>query len=162
MKTTSKMSILACAGAAAIFGCAAALPPQDLVNARTAYDRASKGPAQELDPTGMHVAKQQLDAAEASFANDGDTQETRDGAYLAIRKTQLAEAVARTMQADRAKEGVVNAMHADEKKAVASTAAELGRTKAELATQGVALKTQGAALEDEKARRQEAEKRAAA
>jgi outer membrane protein OmpA-like peptidoglycan-associated protein len=162
MNPLKTMSLVTFAGAAAILGCAAALPPQDLVNARTAYDRASKGPAQELNPADMHVAKQQLDAAEASFANDGDTQETRDGAYLAIRKTERAEVVARTMQADRAREGVVNAMHADEKKAVASTAAELGRTKAELATQGVALQAQGVALADEKARRQEAEKRAAA
>jgi outer membrane protein OmpA-like peptidoglycan-associated protein len=135
-------------------GCAAAVPPQDLVNARSAYGRASTGPAAQLNPSDMHVAKTQLDAAEAAFAKEGDTQDTRDQAYVAVRKTELAETVARTMQENQNKDGVVNAMHADQKKTVALTAAELGRTKTALAATGVAL-------QDEKARREDAERRAA-
>lgn len=135
-------------------GCAASLPPQDLVDARKAYDRASTGPAKTLNPADLHDAKQQLDTAEKAFAEDGDTQQTRDQAYLSVRATQLAVVVARTRAAENATEGVVADMHADEKLAVASTAAELERTKAELATQGAAVK-------DEKARRIDAEKRAA-
>jgi outer membrane protein OmpA-like peptidoglycan-associated protein len=80
---------------------------------------------------------------------------------LAVRKTELAESVARAKQSNEDKEGVVSAMHADEKRAVAATSAELGRSKQQLAVQNVALTAQGAALNDERARRQDAEKRAA-
>jgi len=141
-------------------GCATTLPPQDLVMARGAYDRASKGPAPVHDPANLHAAKEQLDVAEASFVENGDTQDTRDQAYLAIRKAELSEVVARTRQSNQAKDVVVSDMHADQKEAVAHTSAELGRTKAQVTTQGAALATQGAALQDEKARREDAEKRA--
>jgi outer membrane protein OmpA-like peptidoglycan-associated protein len=155
MKTIRTLCVLiASTSACAILGCAAAVPPPELVNARTAYDRASKGSAQQLDPADVHVAKEQLDAAEASFNKDGDTQDTRDLSYVALRKTELAESVARTLASNQAKNGVVDAMHADQKNVVARTAAELGRTKTQLAAQGVALQT-------ETSRRVDAEKRAA-
>ena len=146
--------LIACTGVAWIVGCAPAKPPQDLVSARTAYDRASKGPAQQHDPRDLDAARKQLDLAEASFSDDGDTQHTRDQSYLALRKTELAEVIGRTRQSDQATAGVVSDMHADEKKVVARTSAELGRTKTELAAQTVALR-------DEKSRREDAEKRAA-
>ena len=155
MKTLRNISlIMAFASAASIVGCAAAVPPPDLVNARTAYERASKGPAQQLDPADVDSAKQQLTVAEASFTKDGETPETRDQAYLALRRAELAEVRARTLQATQSKDAVVGAMHADEKKTVALTSAELGRTKAQLSATG-------AALQDETSRRQDAEKRAA-
>lgn len=162
MKTIRNISlVVAMASIPSIVGCAAAVPPQDLVNARTAYDRASRGPAPTLNPADLHTAKEQLDVAEAAFEEDGDTQNTRDQAYVAVRKTELAESVARAKQSNQAAQGVVSAMHADQKKTVAGTAAELGRTKTQIAAQGVALAAQGVALKDEKARREEAEKRAA-
>jgi outer membrane protein OmpA-like peptidoglycan-associated protein len=162
MKTIRNIGlVLAMTGIPGILGCAAAMPPQDLVNARTAYDRASKGPAPAFNPADLHTAKEQLDVAEAAFRDDGDTQNTRDQAYVAVRKTELAETVARTKQANQSAEGVVSAMHEDQKKTVARTSAELGQTKAQVAAQNVALAAQGVALKDEKARREEAEKRAA-
>lgn len=155
MNTIRNIGLLvAFTSAGGIIGCAPAMPPQDLVSARSTFDEASKGEAQQLNPAGVHAAKQQLDIAEASFANDGDTQGTRDEAYLAVRKAELAEVVARTMRANQAKEGVVDAMHADEKKTVAATSAALEQTKSQLATQGVALQS-------EKVSRADAEKRAA-
>ena len=78
-----------------------------------------------------------------------------------MRKAEFAEVIARTMQSNQTTDGVVDAMHADETKAVAATSAELGRSRTRVATQRVALEAQGAALKDEKARREEAEKRAA-
>ena len=160
MKTLRRIgALVALTSVAGIVGCAPAKPPQNLVDARTAYNRASRGPADRLAQADMHVAKKQLDVAEASFQADGDTQDTRDQSYLALRKAELAESIARTMQSGQATDSVVDAMHADQKHAVAATAAELGRRKMELATQGVALEAQGAALEDEKTRREEAEKR---
>ncbi len=153
--------LIAAAGATGLIACGTTFPPQDLVNARSAFARANNGPARQSDPADLHAAKEQLDLAEASYAKDGDTQYTRDQAYLAVRKTELAEVVGRTRQTDKEKNGVVSAMHADEKQAVARTSAELGRTRTQLATQDVALVAQGAALRDEKSRRQDAEKRAA-
>ena len=55
----------------------------------------------------MHAAKQQLDIAEASFIENGDTQDTRDQSYLAVRKAEFAEVIARTMQSNQATDGVV-------------------------------------------------------
>jgi outer membrane protein OmpA-like peptidoglycan-associated protein len=162
MKAIRSMIVLvASTSAAGLIACSVALPPQDLVNARSAYNRASAGPAQQFDPADLHTAKEQLNLAEASFTKDGDTQNTRDQAYLAVRKTELAESIARTKQANEDKDGVVNAMHAEEKQAVSATSAALGRSKAQVADQNVALNAQGAALKDEKSRRQDAEKRAA-
>lgn len=162
MRTNRSIVLLiAAASATGFLACGTALPPQDLVNARSAFARANNGPARQSDPADLHSAKEQLDLAEASYTKDGDTQYTRDQAYLAVRKTELAEVVGRTRQTDQERNGVVSAMHANEKQAVARTAAELGRTRSQLATQDVALVAQGAALNDEKARRQDAEKRAA-
>jgi outer membrane protein OmpA-like peptidoglycan-associated protein len=146
--------LIAIAGAAGIGACAAAVPPQDLVNARTAYHRASTGPAERLDPAGLNTAKAQLEVAEASFEEDGDTQGTRDQSYLAVRKSELAEVNARTMESRQATGGVLGAMHADQKATVAATAAELARSKSLVSTQGVELA-------DERSRREDAERRAA-
>src|SRR5205085_7979744 len=49
------------------FGCAAAKPPQELLDARSAYARASAGATPQLNPAELHVAKKALDQAEAAF-----------------------------------------------------------------------------------------------
>jgi outer membrane protein OmpA-like peptidoglycan-associated protein len=152
MKTTRKLGMLTFVGTFAALGCASTSPPQDLVTARSAYDQANRGPAPALDPADMHTAKEQLDAAEASFQKEGDTQHTRDQAYLATRKTQLAEVVARTQASKQAEANVVGTMHADQAQAVAHTSAELAATKSALASQNVAFVAQGAALKDAQAR----------
>ena len=162
MKTIRTLLVsIASISAIGLFACSSSLPPQDLLNARSAYDRASTGPAPQYDPADLHTAKEQLNFAEASFTKDGDTQNTRDQAYLAVRKTELAESIARAKQANEDKDGVVNTMHAEEKQAVSATSAALGRSKARVADQNAALTAQDVALKDEKSRRQDAEKRAA-
>lgn len=162
MRTFSSIShLVVLTAATGIIGCASALPPQELVNARSAYDRADSGPAAQLNPADLHSAKTQLDVAEAKFREDGNTQEARDQAYLALRKTELAEVVARTKQSKQTTEGVVDAMHADQTDAVARTSEELALKQTQVAAQGAALATQGAQLRDEKALREQAEKRAA-
>jgi outer membrane protein OmpA-like peptidoglycan-associated protein len=153
--------LVAVTATSGLVACASGIPPQDLVTARGNYERASKGPAAELDPADVHSAREQLDVAEAAFVKDGDTQSTRDQAYLAARKAEIAEVHARTIQANQNKDNVIGAMHADERKTVALTSAELAQTKGQLATQGVVLQAQAATLASEKARREDAEKRAA-
>lgn len=168
MRTHRNIAIFA-AALGVLAGCAASLPPQDLVSARSAYGRASNdGITNQANPRDMDAARKQLEVAEASFKEHGDTQGTRDQSYLALRQTELAEVVARTSRSDQATSATVDAMHADEKRTVASTAAALGRSKNEnaaqqaaIAAQNVTIATGKVALNDEKARREEAEKRAA-
>ncbi len=154
MKTIHTIGLLVAFTGVVSVGCGATMPPQDLVTARASYDRASKGPAEKYDPADLHTARESLDAAERAFTQDGDTQDTKDLAYIAARKAEFSEARARTLMAAQAKDGVVGQMHADEKRAVASTSAELGKTKEALAAQSAALVT-------ERQRREDAEKRAA-
>jgi len=153
MKTLGNIGLLALSAACGS-ACATSKPPADLVTARVEFDAASKGPAAKLNPAGIHDAKEQLALAEGSYDKNGDTQYTRDQAYLAARKAALAVVVARTLQEKQGEAGVVDAMHADQAAAVAHTSAELTRAKTQLTAQNVALT-------DEKARREEAEKRAA-
>ena len=88
---------LACFGAA----CTASIPPQELIDARAAFNRASEGPASQLNPAQLHVAQEQLALAEKTFDKEGDTYRTRDAAYVAERKAELAEAQARTTEYDQ-------------------------------------------------------------
>lgn len=168
MRTQSSIAIfgLILSGLAA---CAASLPPQDLLSARSAYERAKgDGMTAQVNPSDLDAAHKQLEVAETAFREDGDTQHARDQAYLALRRTEYAEVIARTRRTDQATGATVDAMHADEKKTVAGTAAALARSKAALATQeganaqqNVAIAAGKVALKDEKTRREEAEKRAA-
>lgn len=128
-------------------GCASTITPPELASARTAYQRAAAGPAGSLNPTDLHVAKESLDTAEASFTEDGNTQVTRDLGYTAMRRSETAESRARTMQAMMDSKQVVDQMHE-------STATQLAQTKGALSATGQALQT-------ETERRQAAEKRAA-
>jgi outer membrane protein OmpA-like peptidoglycan-associated protein len=75
--------------------CATTQPiPRELVDARDAYNRAVAGPGAELAPAQLHTAKQSLDRAEKSFEEEPEAVETRDLAYIAQRKSQLAESEA--------------------------------------------------------------------
>ena len=152
MKTPGSLAVLLAFAATA--GCATAIPPPELVTARAVYDRASHGPAAQVNPTDLHTARESLDAAEQSFVQEGDTQETRDLGYTAERRTETAEARARTMLAMTQKEGVVAQMHATTVTQAQANAGQLGRATREIAAQGAQLQT-------EVQRRQDAEKRAA-
>lgn len=94
---------LASCGAAAflsLVGCAEAVPTE-LVDARAAYERAAQGPAQDLNPADLHVAKTSLEEAELAFKEEGASEITRDLAYIARRRAELAEANARAIAAAR-------------------------------------------------------------
>lgn len=152
---------LACGGVIALVACATPAPPKEAVSARAAYARAEKGPAQEINPADLHAAKKQLEFAEAMYADKGDTLAARDQFYLALRRAELAESVARTRKTLEARDGIVAGMHAEEKKTVAMTSAELGRTKTALAAQGAALATERAKTADLEDKTAEMETKAA-
>jgi len=81
-------------------GCAT-VPPNELVNARSAYQHASSGPAQQLVPAELHKAREALDKAEQAFLNEPDSYSTKDLAYAALRKSEQADALG-IMAADNA------------------------------------------------------------
>lgn len=85
-----------------VVGACVRVAPPELVSARSAYLRTSNGPAPSSNPRDMAAATNQLQIAEDSFASEGDTDKTRDAAYLALRKLEYAEVVARTRQTDQA------------------------------------------------------------
>ena len=132
-------SILAVCGA--LMACGSTVPTE-LVRARTAYEKAGAGPALQLNPAGLHAAKQTLDVAEHSYEQEGDSQETKDLAYTAERKAQLAEVRARSSQSDAQKEQVMSMMHAAQTNQVKLSAAELGRAKTQLGLQDQKLRSE--------------------
>lgn len=138
----------------ALTGCADTLPPKELVDARAAYQSASKGPAAQQAPAELHTAKQSLDQAERSFSDEGDGPQTKDYAYIAIRKSQLADASARALIAQKDKE-------AAEREAANLTADQLKTAQKELSSTKHSLEKTQDQLAAEKAAREAAEKKAA-
>ena len=68
-----------------LIGCAST-PPKELSDARAAYNRAASGPAAEVNPAQLHVAKQTLVLAEQTFEDEGDSFRARDRSYVAMRR----------------------------------------------------------------------------
>jgi outer membrane protein OmpA-like peptidoglycan-associated protein len=110
MTPTLRLASLACT--AALFGACATLAPPDLVEARGAYTTAAAGPAATLSPTALYDAQKALERANHEFAENGNSAAVHDLAYVAMRKTELADVEAR-IETDRrriaaaAKAGVV-------------------------------------------------------
>ncbi len=138
---------------ALLAGCATTTPPQELVSARSAYNRASQGPANSVKPADVHEAQNALNKAEQSFLDNGDTPTTKDLAYVAQRKAELAEILAQGEQANQ--NAQLTSAEIEKRRD-----AELARTKGALNAQNQTIQLQGKELEQEKARREEAEKRA--
>src|SRR5688572_18746273 len=142
--------------------CGATQPPPELVDARKAYERASKGLAAQLAPAQLDTAKQALAKAEGSFEEEGVDPPTPDLAYIAERKAMIAEATAAKVAAERDsgqadkqfKDAQLDGL--DKTQAALSKEKQAGeKTKAE-------LENERKNLEAEKKARAEAEKRAAA
>jgi len=89
---TNPILILSALAGFGLAACASA-PSRELVDARSAYARASSGPAARVVPAELHKARVSLDTAENAFANDSSDQ--RDLAYVAERRAQLAEVLAK-------------------------------------------------------------------
>jgi len=94
MKLIKYFITLAFAGL--LISCSATLPPQELVDARLAFQIASTGQAAQLVPAELHKAQVAMDLAEKSFLKDPDSYLTRDLSYVADRKSKLAGALAVT------------------------------------------------------------------
>jgi len=126
-------SIVALAGLTLI-GCAST-PPKELQDARAAYNRAASGPAAEVNPAQLHVAKQTLVLAEQTWEDEGDSFRAKDRAYVAMRKAQLAEVQARIMQADKESAQWRHQAEVSEARMIARARNEASRAKEELASE---------------------------
>ena len=130
MTQYKKIIVVACAGF--FGGCAAAVPPE-LANARRAYQNASAGPAAQLVPAELHKAHEALGQAEAAFASDPYAYHTLDLAYVAERKSQMAQALAATA-ADSASKSKSNAdFQTTQAGIVEQTKSDLTQSRADLA-----------------------------
>ena len=92
MKTSHTLKTAVAFGIAVGAGCATAAPPADLLSARSSFRHAQESPAAKFNPSDLYTAQKALGAAEESYLNDGDTRQTRDLAYTAERRAQIAEA----------------------------------------------------------------------
>ena len=90
-----------------VIGCAT-VTPQQLINARAAYQQASEGPAAKLAPAELHIAQVALTKAEQSFKANSDSFRTLDLAYVAQRKAELAGVIG-TMAVSKASKDNSNA-----------------------------------------------------
>jgi len=152
-----------------LWGCGTTLPPSELVEARAAYERASKGMAAQLAPAQLDTAKQALATAEQKFEDEGIEPETLDAAYIAQRKAQMAEAEAGRVAAERDREQADKQFKDKQLEGLDKTQAQLEKerrsselTKAEMARAKDDVNKTKAELEAEKKARAEAEKKAAA
>lgn len=154
-------SLLFFSASLVLAGCATSIP-RELQEARAAYHRAAEEPATlQKAPARLYEAREALVAAERSFNDDGDTVETRDRAYIAMRKAELAKVLARTeVMLERTAQARSALREAKEEKA-AQTREELARTRAALVEEQAESALTQEQLEAERARRAEAERRAA-
>ena len=152
MKPVTFLIIIASVGLLA--GCAASIPPPELVNARQAYERASAGQAAQLVPAELHKAQEALAIAEKSFKDDPESFRTRDLAYVADSKAKLAEALATT--------AAENAATAKANKDYQATQTEIVKnTKEDLAASERNAEIKAVQLAAEQKARLDAENRAA-
>jgi len=105
MKT---LQLLILAASVACFAGCATVVPNELVNARSAYQIASDGPAKQLVPAELHKAQEALNLAEESFKKQPDSFKTKDLAYVAQRKAEQAGALG-SIAADKASKDAANA-----------------------------------------------------
>ncbi len=124
---------LPCVGWSALaLACSAPPISPELRTARDAYAEAEAGVAAELAPAELAEAKQALQTAEGSFRHDHKSQETKDYAYIAERRSQLAAIYGQIEQKKREKKELETKLDRLEKKYANMTAEELEQAQAAL------------------------------
>lgn len=152
--------VLAAISFATLAACGAHTPPQELVDARAAYAKASQGNAAKMTPAELHVAKTSLDNAESKFSDDGDSQMTKDLAYIALRKSQRAEALGNTAAASAARSSLEAERTKTQEEIIAAQQGQLRNAQGQLDKEHGALVQQQQLTEQERQARLEAEKKA--
>jgi len=112
-------------------GCGAGRPPNQLVDARIAYQQASKHPSARMASTEILEAKQALDGAERAF-KDGEEDKAKNLAYIAHRRSLAAQARAETAKAGESKRVALAEFQRFREMQALATRAELERAKGAL------------------------------
>jgi outer membrane protein OmpA-like peptidoglycan-associated protein len=99
-----------------IVGCTT-MAPKELIDARSAYESSAAGPAAQLAPAELHKAHESLLLAEQSFLQDPKSYKTKDLAYVAQRKAELAGAHG-SIAADKKIKGDANADYSKKQTAI--------------------------------------------
>src|SRR3954454_23814176 len=94
---------LSAIGISTVAGCGSTPPPRELVDARAAFNRAESGPAARFKPDALYEAKRALDRAERAYGESPKDAKTRDIAYVAERRAELANVEGLNAAAQRAK-----------------------------------------------------------
>lgn len=146
-------------GLSGVLGCATAMPPKELVDARAAYAHAESGAAAKWMPAELHVARVSLDVAEKAFADSPDAKNTIDDAYIAQRKAERAEALGNAAMAEQQKATLIKEEGLTEKGMLTDANAKLKNTEGALASSKDSLAKEKEKTAEEKAARIEAEKK---
>ena len=153
---------LSCFAILATVACGAAQPPVELMDARKAYDRASKSLAPQLAPAQLDTAKQALEKAEKSFEDEGADKPTPDLAYVAQRKAEIAEATAGKAAAERDAKAADKQFKDAQLEGLDKAKHDLSKERQDNEKAKAELEAKGRELGAEKVARAEAERKAAA
>jgi outer membrane protein OmpA-like peptidoglycan-associated protein len=145
---------------ALLTACGAHMPPKELVDARAAYDHAAAAESTSLVPAELHIAKESLDVAEKKFSDDPDGQDTRDTAYIAMRKAQRAEALGTVAAATDSKHSAEHERTRTQAEIIAAQQGKLVNAQDQIAKERASLAQQKQLTEQERQARLEAEKKA--
>jgi outer membrane protein OmpA-like peptidoglycan-associated protein len=157
---TNKLLVLSMT--ALLGACATTAPPQELLNARAAYDRAARGPAASLAPADLETARQALAVAERSQDEDPSDAKTRDLAYVAERRAEVAMSMGRTMEARREQQNAEVALKATREHQLSATEQALDLQRRKGSMQAAALAAEQSARASAEARARDAAQRLSA
>src|SRR3569623_2951797 len=101
-----------------------------------------------------------LDVAERKFADEPDSQDTRDSAYIAMRKAQRAEALCTVAAATDSKHSAEQQRTRTQAEIIAAQQGKLASAQDQIARERASLAQQKQLTEQERAARLEAEKKA--
>ncbi len=141
--------------------CGAAMAPRELEDAREAFHKAKEGPAGKYALAQLEEAKQALQEAETAF-NDGEDDQTKDLAYIAERRSQLAAAAGALEEAKKDREDALAAKEKAQEAYQKSAEKRLTAAQRALDEKSRSMAAAQAKLDEEMRRRQAAEKKAAA
>ncbi len=114
-------------------------PPQELNDAHTEYEKVANSQDVQVDPTDVHTAQESLAAADRAFEDHGDNAHTRDLAYAAERKAELADVHARTTMANKQTADAKAQLEQMKDSSLKQKSAQLNATQAQLSATGQAL-----------------------
>ncbi|HVW30087.1 MAG TPA: OmpA family protein [Polyangiaceae bacterium] len=143
----------------ALSGCGASRPPQQLLDARAAYQHAIANDAQQYSPAALANAQGAMQSAEHAFAENGDEQRTRDLAYIAERKSDIANVDASAAKQTRREQLAMDQVLQWQQALAHAHQGDLEQARAQLATTGKQLQASQDQLESERQAREDSENR---